>query len=416
MNGLLTWQIAVRYLRGKRSANAVPILSRISMVAIAVGSAAMIILVSVFNGFDFLVKDMYKAFYPDIKISAVKGKFFSEKAISLTEIRHMKGVVLATPVIEDNVLAGDENELAQSEGKQKFVALKGIENDYFKVNSVGDSIEGDDTVSARQPYTAIVGWHIAQVMGADKDNVFNKITLYYQNPSVTNPELDPENAFESVKLHPAGFFRVSDEFDDKYVLAPLSLAQTLFHREGQFSSIEIKAAPGAADHVIALLKEKAGTGFKVENRYEQNKTLYMVLSFEKWGGFVILLFVLIIASFNMVGGLSMLVVEKKKDIAILQAMGALPSEIRRIFIYEGILWSCVGGFFGLALGYALCIAQMQFGLIGISPTSAITAFPVRLLFSDFLLITGTIITLGLLASLYPAIRATHTRDMSLKST
>jgi len=407
-------QLAWRYMRGKGSANAVPILSRISMVAIAVASGAMIIVFSAFNGFDHLVKDMYKTFYPDIRISATKGKFFSIDKNKLSAIAHTEGVHTTTRVIEDNALA-------ISNDQQKIVTLKGIENSYFDVNDVRPyMMQGVDSISTGNSITrptAITGDQIAKKLATDVHNVFSELTLKYPNANNTNPALDPVNAYQSLTLNPIGIFRVDGgEFDDKYVLAPLSLVQTLFRSEGKYSSIEVSTDNTQTEAVKTQLQKLLGSGFKIETRYEQNKTLYMVMGTEKWAVYIILLLVLLIASFNMIGALAMLVMEKQKDIAILKAMGATLKTIRRIFIFEGLLWSLTGGLSGLALGALLCFLQQTFGFVKINGGNGflVPAYPVSMELPDFLLIIATIMVVGLLAAWYPAIRATRTEDPTLK--
>lgn len=410
MNRTLILQLAFRYLRGKRSANAVPILSRISMVAIAVSSAAMVIVFSVFNGLESVVKDTYKAFYPDIKISVVRGKFFSADSAKLNAIKQINGVKNITAVIEDNALANDNNNT-----QQKVITLKGIDQNYFSVNDVKNYImHGDDSVSAIL-HTVIAGEHIIKELGIDVNFTDSKIEMYYLNPSVTNPEADPESAYQVLRLHPAGVFKVQDEFDSKYVLAPLPLAQQLFHAEGKYSSIEISADPGSVGKIKQQLQQIFGNEFRVETRYEQNRTMYMVMGAEKWAVYAILVLVLFIASFNMVGALSMLVIEKQKDIAILKAMGADPAAVKKIFLLEGVLWSLTGGITGIIIGTLVCLTQMKFGIIKLQGSFLVPAYPVQIQFPDLALIIVTIITVGLLAAWYPSIRATKTIDPSLKS-
>ena len=410
MNNTLISQLAFRYMRGKRSANAVPILSRISMVAITVSSAAMIIAFSVFNGLESVVKDTYKAFYPDLRVSVIKGKFFEASATELNAIKQINGVKNISLVIEDNVLANDNNNT-----QQKIITLKGIDNKYFDVNDVKKYIvHGDDTVSAIH-HTAIAGDNITKELGIDVNFIDSKIELYYLNPSVTNPEADPENAYQVERLHPVSVFKVQDEFDSKYVLAPLPLAQQLFHQQGKYSSIEISTDPAQTEKIKQQLQQLFGKEYRIETRYEQNRTLYMVMGGEKWAVYAILLLVLLIASFNMVGALSMLVIEKQKDIAILKAMGAEPSAIRKIFLLEGILWSGTGGLAGIAIGVLVCLAQQRFGFIKLEGNFLVPAYPIQIQLPDLALVIATILTVGLLAAWYPSIRATKATDPSLKS-
>jgi lipoprotein-releasing system permease protein len=418
MNGALIWQLALRYLRGKRSGNAVPILSRISMVAIAVGSCAMIVLFSVFNGFESLVKDLYKAFYPDVKISAAKGKFFSLDAQQVASLKKLQDVDKLTYVIEDNTLLKEDDNLADSSTQQIPVTVKGIDENYFAVNDVRQYITaGRDSIHTGNIPTAILGSHVAALAGADVNEPFSRIMLYYPNTKMTNPIDDPANAFQSLRLKPDGLFRIQDDFDSKYILAPLPLVQTLFGEEGMYSSVEIKLLPGQnANKTKRQLAEILGSKYQVLTRFEQNKTLYVVMNTEKWAVYAILLFVLLIASFNMIGALSLLVLEKQKDMAILKAMGAQPSAIRKIFVLEGVLWALTGGIAGILLGTLLCLGQQHFKWIKLGGAFIIDAYPVHMQIGDLLLVIATIITVGLLASWYPAARATRVEDPSLKST
>jgi lipoprotein-releasing system permease protein len=239
--------------------------------------------------------------------------------------------------------------------------------------------------------------------------------LYYQNPEVTNPEADPANAFQTLKLHPAATFTSEAEFDEKYVLAPLPLVQQLFHAERKYSAIEINTDPAMVEQVRDEVRRIAGPGFRVQTRFEQNQTLYMVMGGEKWAIYAILLFVLFIASFNMVAALSMLVVEKQKDIAILRAMGADRNTLRGIFLLEGVLWSLIGGVTGLVLGTCICLLQEKTGLVKMQDGMTADAFPISVTVPDILLVLVTIITVGFLAAWYPAARAGRIREVNLKS-
>lgn len=400
MNKTLVWQLAARYMLGKRSANAVPVLSRISMIAIAVSSCALIILFSIFNGFENLVDHLYQSFYPDIRVTPARGKFFAPDSSLLKQVNNIQGIAACTRVLEDNVFV-------QSEEEQLPVTLKGIEAAYFSINHVKPYItQGRDTISTYPVPTAIVGEHIAATLGIDVDNVFSRLLVYYPNGAVSNPALDPAAAFQSLSLRPDGTFRIQEEFDSRYVLADLALVQRLMKQEGKVSSIEISLAKGSnEDRVKAKLQQLMGASFKVETRYEQNKSVYLVMRSEKWAGFAILLFVLLIASFNMVGALSLLVLEKQRDIGILKTMGAQPSDIQRVILLEGVLWSLTGGLIGLGLGLMLCFCQYYFHWIKIQGDFIIEAYPVAVQPGDILIVIVTVTAVGLLAAIYPARQA-----------
>lgn len=408
---VLVWQLAWRYLRGKRSANVVPILSRISMSAIAVGSCALIVLFSVFNGFEDLIKDLYKAFYPEIKIVAQKGKFFDFSEAQFQELKKIKGISAISTVLEDNVLLNNEDE-------QMVATLKGVDNAYFKVNNIKPFIiDGIDTVSDYPMTTALVGLYIADQMGVTANNAYANLTLFYPNSATSNLTLDPTHAFQSLFVRPAGVFKVQEEFDRKYILAPITSVQNLFLQPNKFSSIEIKLSQNASVSEVQDIIRKMPSlkGFRVESRYEQNRTMYLVMQSEKWAVYALLLLVLLIASFNMVGGLTLLVLEKSKDVAILKAMGATPKMIQLIFITEGVLWSLVGGLIGLGLGLALCYGQLKFHWLKLEGAFIIDAYPVAIRPFDILVVITTVLVVGCLASIYPALRTARVEDPTLKA-
>lgn len=410
MNKTLTWQLAWRYLRGKRSANAVPILSRISMLAIAVGAAAMIILFSVVNGFEGIVKDMYKAFYPDIKITAARGKFFSVPNDTYAKIEGADDVVYVSKVLEDIVFASGLE-------KQRVATIKGVDQNYFKVNTVSDYVtRGAKEVRDDTLKTAMMGQQLEKELQLDVDNIFSRVMLYYPNGNTSGLSLSPESAFNTLRLTVDGEFMVQQDFDDKYILAALEPVQELMQQKGKYTSLELKLSPGAdPEDVQENLREILGDKYVVQTQFEQNRTLYTVLRSEKLAVYGILLLVLIIASFNMTGALSLLVLEKQKDMAILKAMGATDSQVKTIFITEGILWSGLGGGIGLFLGAGLCILQQYFGFIKMGEGFVIDAYPVAVHWADLLPIIVTVIFIGVMASWLPAVRARKVQAISLKS-
>lgn len=410
MNRTLIWQLAWRYLRGKRTANVTPLLSRISMVAIAVSSAAMIIVFSVFNGLEGFVKEMYKGFYPDIRITAAKGKFFQPDENKINAIRSIDGIGLFTMVLEDNVIVSSE-----LTGEQKIAWVKGIDRKYLEVNNITESITGDVTVSAEVPYTAIAGFRILNELGVDINNVFSTVEMWYGNPDNTNFIANPEEAYRKLKVHPSGMFRISDEFDDKYILAPLPLVQQLFNAGRKISSIEMRIDIGKEDRIKTSLQKLLGEDFKVETRYEQNKAMFTVMASEKWVIYAILVMVLLVSSFNMVGALSVLVMEKTKDIAILRAMGADQATVRSIFITEGVLWSLTGALGGIVIGFTFCLLQMKFGIMKIGGAFMMDAYPVEMHLFDFALVVITVMCVGVLAAWYPAAKAVRTNAPTLRA-
>lgn len=401
-NASLISRIAVRYLRGKGSANAVPVLSRISMAAIAVSSAAMIVLFSVFNGFESLINELYQSFYPDLTVTQVTGKFFDPQTSAAGVLRNANEISCISAVIEDNVLVNTEA------GETIPIVLKGVDRAYFQVNHMKPAIvKGVDTLTESSLLTtAILGQYVAANLGVDVDNVFSRVSVYYPNPNAGPGGLAGPEAFQSAILKPDGCFAVQEELDSKYIIAPLATVQKLFLQTGHISGLELRVRNGLdIDAVRNDLQKRLGPDFKVSTRFELNKAVYMVLRSEKWAGYAILLFVLLIASFNMVSALSLLVLEKQKDISIMRAMGILPMAVGWIVLLEGLLWALVGAAMGLVVGVLLCLAQTKFQLVKIQGNFIVDAYPVALRAGDIAIVLITVCLVGLMAAVYPARRA-----------
>jgi lipoprotein-releasing system permease protein len=400
--------IAFRYFKGRRGINAAPLLARISMLALAVGSAAMIILFSVFNGFEQVIGDLYKAFYSDLRITPATGKFFELSPEKMQSLRGIQGIERIAPVLEDNVFVRTEDE-------QIVVTLRGITPDYTHVNDLEPYlVAGRDSVRAGALPTAIAGMHIAARLGLSTENPFSRLTVYYPRLETANPTLNPLEAVSSLELRPDGVFKVQEEFDARYVLADLSVVQELFNTPGKWSSLEMRLKPGTRAEVIQnKLRKLLGKDFIVETRYEQNHTLNTVMRTEKWATYVILLFILLIASVNMIGAMTLLVLEKSKDMALLTSLGARNGVIRGIFIWEGLFWAATGGFAGLLMGALICLGQKQWGWVKLSGDFIIPAYPVALKASDFVVIAITVLAVGALATLYPAVKGSRKQDLSV---
>lgn len=372
------------------------------MGAIAVSSAAMIVLFSVFNGLEGTVKDMYSAFYPDVKISAAKGKFFTIDEQERVRLAGIKGLDKMSYTLEDLVLlyANDE---------QKVATLKGVDDNWFQVSNLDSYMfEGNTRWQAHGETTpAIVGMGLAAALGIDVNNDFSGLKVYRPKQG-TGAELatDPASAINSLVVKPHGTFIMQDEISGHYVIVPLAAARHLLETGDQVSYIEIKLLPQAKEAaVVKQIKTILGDSVTVEGRFEQNKTFYMIMRSEKWAVYAILLMVLLIASFNMIGSLSMLVMEKRKDIAILRSMGATAGSIRWLFLCLGVLLSLSGGALGILIGASLCMGQQLFGWISLPNGFIIDAYPVHMQWADFGLVFVTVCAVGLLAAWFPARKA-----------
>ena len=396
----LAFTIAKRYFGGKKSIQAINIISWISMGAIAVSSAAMIILFSIFNGLENEVKELFTAFYPDLKVSKENGKFFNLSEQQKKEFAQLDGVSYLSYSLEDMVLLANEEE-------QRPAILKGVDQSWFAISGMDSlMLDGEAKWDQKLPYDQVlIGLTIASALRVDTRDAFASLNIYYPR-SGSNLSQNPESALSRLNVKPTGMFHIQDEFDGQFVLTPLSTAQKFLERPNQFTSVEIKTSSSVSEAAMRKnLEQILGEGFKIENRFQQNRTLFMIMQSEKWAVYFILLMVLIIASFNMIGSLSMLVLEKRKDIVILKSMGATPQLIRYVFLIEGGLVAFVGGIIGISVGFLVCLGQMYFGWVELPDGFAMSAYPVAFQLSDFLLVALTTLIVGLLAAWYPAAKA-----------
>ncbi|SEW07878.1 lipoprotein-releasing system permease protein [Chitinophaga sp. YR573] len=408
----MIWQFAFRYFRAKKSTNAINIIAWVSVSAIAVGAGALIIILSVFNGFEGLVKSLYSSFYPSVRVSAASGKTIHLTAQQLQMIAGLGNVAHMTEVVEEKAV------LRYGEGDQTIAILKGVDSNYNKVAEVDKSIArghfdtGDDIA-----YRAVLGIELEMALGVDVERSLIPISVYLPRRNVSNAVL-PEDALSSGILYPAGSFAIQQEFNSKYVITNIAFMRQLLEMgKDEMSALEIRAKNGIDDKVLkADIINTLGAGYKVETRYEQNQSLYAIMETEKWAVYVIMSFILVIAAFNMIGSLYMLVMEKQKDITILTAMGARSSTITRIFLAEGLIIAGTGTVIGFGLSILFCLLQQQFGLIKLEGTSfLVSAYPVSMHPVDFLLVSVTIIVIGIGASWYPARRAGR-QGIELKAT
>ena len=396
----LIFQIVWRYFFVKKSVQAINIISWISMGAIAISAAAMIILFSVFNGLDHTIKELYTSFNPELKVTPEKGKFFKLSKEKELQLKQLPGLALLSETIEDMALLSNDNE-------QRPALVKGVDNTWFSVSSMDSfMISGSAGWPENARYvSAILGLSIANSLSIDVNNPFSELKIYYPK-SDFKLTLNPEQSLSRLLARPEGLFHIQEDLDDKYVLLPLKAAQALFQKPGMISSIEIKAKDASAvSSLRQSVKRVMGEDFKVSDRFEQNQTLFMVLSGEKWMVYVILLFVLLLASFNLTGCLYMLVLEKKKDIAILKSIGMSAASVRRVFLSEGVFLAMVGAVIGIVLGFLICLGQIYFGWVGLPNGFVISAYPVAFEWPDFVLVFFTASVIGLLAAWYPAFKA-----------
>ncbi|MBN1182481.1 MAG: FtsX-like permease family protein [Bacteroidales bacterium] len=380
----------------KKSHNAINIISAISVGVVTLVAMALIVILSVFNGFDQLVQSLFSTFNPDLKILPVEGKVFLPDSAVYRQIKQVEGIYFISEVLEENALLkyGD---------KQYIATVKGVDDVYVHVNGIDSMIvEGDFILKQGKDDFAVIGQGIAYYLSVGL-NFINPIIIYVPKRSeyIT---YNPEQAFNREYLFPSGIFSIEQDFDSKYILVPLDFARKLLDYENEISALEIKIDPGYdATRIENKIVSILGSNYKVQNRYEQNEIFYKVMKSEKWAIFFIFCIILIVASFNMVGSLTMLIIEKKEDIATLRSLGATDQLIRKIFLVEGWLISLTGAFFGLILGSLICWGQQKFEWVKLkgSGSFVIDAYPVDFQWLDLFSVLGIVAFIGFIAAWYP---------------
>ncbi len=360
---------------------------------------ALITVLSVFNGFEDLILSLYNAYNPDIKITAEVGKSFKPESDKLIALDQIEGVKYFSEVIEDNALI-------RYSDKQHIIVLKGIETDYGK-NKGLDSliIDGKFFTEKAGGEFAVVGAGVAYHLGMFLGDFLEPFSIYVPSKSFNPAGLNLEASFNEKEVVPSGILSLHQEFDSRYVLVPLSFAAELFEYDNRISAIEIDLADDADDYIMQdKIKDLFGEDYKVQNRFQQQELLYKIMKSEKWAIFIILTFILIVATFNMIGSLTMLIIDKKKDIAILSSMGANRKTIKRIFLLEGLMISFFGAVIGLAMGATLCYLQIEYGLISLGGDTGsfiVENYPVKLQWLDFIYVFLTVMLIGFLSALIP---------------
>ena len=403
MQYLFAW----RYFKSKKTTSAINIIAWVSVTAIAVGAAALIVILSVFNGFEDLVKGLYADFYADIRVVPAQGKKMTIDSATLYTIKAVPGVLAVSKVIEEKALLANGD-------FQSIVVVKGVDSSFENTNHINTHIiRGGYQLGSLQNPSIVMGIGIENAVGADVTKGGFPLTLYTPNKGAGFGTLDGMFAFN---VSATGVFAVQQEFDNKYIFTNLPfLRYMLSMLPSEVSSIEIKIN-GNPEKVKAILEKNLGKKFLVETRYEQNKNLYAVMQMEKWVIYGILSLILIVAAFNMIGALTMLVLEKQKDIAILKAVGSSNLLIQKIFITEGLVLAGVGTIIGTSVGTIICLLQLKFKLLALGGGGSfiIDYYPVKLVATDYLLVVVTITVIALLAAWIPARKASQ-QLLSLKS-
>lgn len=396
--------IARRYFFSRKKGgglNLISVISGISLLGYIVGAAALIIVLSVFNGFEGLFQTLYNNFDSDIQIVARQGKTFETKWIPIEEIKKMKGIHTVSRVLEENVLLKYDN-------RQTIATVKGVDEYFIGITSLDSCIlEGELLLQKHATDYAIIGQGIAWSLAVDPTNLFKRLHLYVP----TREELDmlnPESSFKRASIMPSAIFSVQQEVDNKYVIAPLRFVAPLLDRKNELSSLEIKVdGTVSTDRLKQELTQICGDRFEVKNRFEQREAFYKIMRSEKLISYIILLFVLLIAASNSVASLYLLMLEKQKDIRMLSNMGMKSKTAYAIFVAESMFIALVGGGSGMLLGSIVCYIQQHYGIVKLndSPVFLYQYYPVALHWNDILLVFVTVVILGLITAQYPARKA-----------
>jgi lipoprotein-releasing system permease protein len=384
--------IAKRYLFSKRSRNIVHLVSYASILSVLVGTAALVIVLSVFNGFGQLILSLYNSFDPALKISVVEGKTSSFDDVTFTLDQND---ILYSHTLEEKVLL-------RYQDKESIATIKGVDENFHTINKIDSMLVSGNYISNFENNNCVVGQGIAYYLSMGIGDMFDQLQVFVPNREKKSL-LAAETAFVQKSLVPVGVFSIQSDFDSEYVLAPISFVRNILNKPLQSSYIEVFCEDDQILELQQQIQYQIGDDYFVENRYQQHAFLYKLLNSEKLIVYFILSFILIIASFNIIGSLSMLMIDKKKDIQTLSNLGASRKMIRNIFLLEGVLTTQIGVIFGVVIGLFVCWLQMEFGLLGMGQGSfVVDSYPVKVEFTDLLIVYITVSVIGIVTSFIPA--------------
>lgn len=393
--------IARRYLFSKKSTHVINIISGISVVGVAVATMALVVTLSVFNGFHDLVASLLTSFDPQIEIVPTKGKTAPADDPILTKIRNLPQVDVATESVEDQAMA-------IYKGRQAMIKVKGVEDNFSELSHINDILYGDGEFSlhAANLQFGVVGIRLADNLGmtADWDG---QLKIYAPKREGQLDLMNPTEGFvEDSVISPGVVFSVKQaRYDRDYVLTSIAFARNLFGQQGMLSQLEIRLKPGSdLDAVKAEMQKIAGSKYHVLDRMEQQADTFKIMKIEKFIAYIFLTFILAVACFNIIGSLSMLIIDKKNDVVTLRNMGASDKQIVRIFLFEGRMISAIGAILGILVGLLLCWLQQVYGLVSLGRSSGsfiVDAYPVSVHPEDIIIIFITVLAVGFASVWYP---------------
>lgn len=391
--------IARRYLFSKKKTNVINIISLISIVGLSIGTFALITSISVFNGFDSLIQSRFSSFDPDLKIVVAEGKMFQDTTTSFQEIKKLSSISSYTREFEDNALL--------RYGKRQTIArVKGIEPSFLKYSGITKMmVDGSPILKKGNAECMILGGGVAASLRIGL-NFVKPVNIYYPKKDL-RLKINLSNNFRHLLAYPSGSFSVDANIDNKYALVSLPMAYSLFKVDSEnVTSINITIKESQKENINVIQKQiqnTLGSKYIVKNRYQQHETYFKIMKSEKWAIYLILAFILFVASFNLVGSITMLVIDKEEDISTLRSMGANDHLIKNIFLFEGWMISLIGAVIGMLLGITVCLIQQHFGIVKLQGAGSfiVDSYPVKLMLSDTLIVFSTILILGFLASWIP---------------
>ena len=399
----LSFYIAKRYLFSKKSHNAINVISGVSVCGVALATLALVCTLSVFNGFQDLVATFFTAFDPELKITATSGKVFDNQDVRIQKLRDFPEIAVFSESLEDNAMV-------QYNGKQAMVVIKGVEDNFSQLTAIDSILYGRGEMVLYDEIVdyAIPGVELTSILGTGI-RFLDPLEVYAPKRGTQINVANPASSFNVSYLHSSGLvFAVNQQkYDASYIITSLKFARDLFQYDTQVSSIELKLKEGVDTDAFAhKIGGILGNDFVVQNRYEQQADTFRIMQVEKLISYVFLTFILLVACFNVIGSLSMLIIEKKNDVVTLRGLGADDRLISRIFLFEGCLISFLGALVGVVLGLTLCLVQQEFGILTLGSGAnagafVVDAYPVSVHWQDVLLILVTVLVIGFLSVLYP---------------
>jgi lipoprotein-releasing system permease protein len=364
------------------------------MFGIGIGAMALVCVLSAFNGIEHLVEGMYSNFDPDVRIEAKQGKTFEWDSLPTSEIQSLDGVQYISRSLEETVFL-------KYRDAQYFATLKGVDDSYLKLTNLDSMLyDGKLVLASEGKSFAILGYGVADQLSVFLSHAFEPLKVYAANRSSKRGSF--QEGFHTDVIFPSAIFTANPEYDFKYMLVPYNFAQDLLQRTGHVTSAEVGLSDKSNLKLADKIKAIVGDDYSVKTKFELNELLYQTNKTEKWATFLILSFILLIAAFNLIGSLTVLIIDKNKDIKMLQYLGATIVQVKKLFLFEGLLISIVGGVGGILIGFLLCLAQQHIGLLKLQEGSVVEYYPIQMELFDFLSVFGVVLIIGILASALPA--------------